>query len=244
LRPHPALLFNLAQAHYHLGHHARAVRLLRRYISTATSEVTPERRADVFEQLEDLKARTAELSVVVDVPGSAIQIDGEEVGAAPHDEPVVVDAGRRTVTVAHGGYLTVVEHVQLRAGETRRVSLRLVPLPPPSASFESAAWITTGSLGAVALASVIVTAVKHQSYEQARRSPQEREPSSAERALREQRGTVRMWALATDVLATAALASGGIALYAHWRAEGAHGAESASIEAALTAAGVRATLEF
>lgn len=243
LRPHPALSFNLAQAHYHLGHYALAVRLLRRYISTATGE-SPERRADVLEQLEDLKAKTAELWIVVDLPGSAIQIDGKSVGESPQREPIVVDAGSRTVTVVHSGYLTRVEHVDMRAGQARRVSLRLVPLPGPGSPLETAAWITTGGLGALAAASGIVTIAKHQGYEQARRSPQDREPTSVEQALREQRASVRSWALATDLLAAAALVSGGIALYARWQGKGTRGVEGASFEAALTAAGVQAIVQF
>ena len=247
IHPTPGLLFNLGQAHYQLGHHAKALRALRTYLGTA-EPIAEERRADVLEQLADLRLRTGEIAIFVGVAGATISIDGDVVAVSPRTEPILVDAGSHRVAVAHADYVTTAREVDVQGGEVSSVRLQLIPLPRESqGSFETAAWVAAGGLGAVAVASAIVTIVQHREYEEALHTPHDGDAASAQQALNDQRSRVRGWALATDLLAAASLASCGVAVYARWRSTPRSGpleAVGGSVPYDLGGATVTAQMEF
>ena len=129
---------------------------------------------------------------------------------------LVIHAGR--VQAIHAGHVTAVHDVLVPGGGASSLSVWLVPLPrPPERHLETAAWISAGGLGALALASAIVTVVQRRRYEDARDAPWGGAPASGQQRLQDARGRVRGWALATDLLAAASLASCGAALYARWQ---------------------------
>jgi len=232
LHPTAGLLFNLGQTQYQLGEYTKALRALRTYLATA-DRISPERRADVLEQLDDLKLRTGELAVFVGVSGALISVDGDLVAVSPRPEPILLELGSHRVTVSHSDYVTTARQIEVRAGEVSSLRVQLVPLrEEPDHSFQTAAWIAAGGFGALAVASAVVTVVQHREYEQALQSPQGGDAAGAQQALDEQRSRVRGWALATDLLAAASLASCGVAIYARW--------QSAPSEASKALDGARA----
>jgi tetratricopeptide (TPR) repeat protein len=221
LHASPGLLFNLGQTQYQLRHYARALRSLHQYLATATN-LTEERSADVREQLEDLKAKTGQVALSIDVMGATVSLDGRPLGSSPLTDPVLVDAGQHRIDVKRSGYSARTAAVDVEGGQLVRLHLKLVPLPSqpsvplppePGRALQTSLWIVTAGLGALAVGGVVGTWVQRERYEEARRSPQSGDPAQVRHGLDDERSDVRRWALAADVLAAACAMTGGLALY-------------------------------
>jgi hypothetical protein len=239
----PRLLFTLGQLHYELGQRALAWSALRSYLDRVV-EMPADRRALVERQLDTLRQYTGHVDVAVDVAGALIHIDDRDVGRSPLTQPVLVDAGSHRVTVTRPGYASTSLNVAVHAQEQAQVALTLTPLHVASGDhLETVAWVSTGTLTTLALASAVATVISSHRYDEARRTPHDGDPASIRRELEQRQSRVQLLSRVTDVLAGAALISGGVAVsFTLWPDEQPPG----SVEGALTPAGgnVNATLRF
>ena len=130
LAPNPAVLFNIAQTQYQLRSYAAALTTFERFLAEAPS--TAEHRTEAQSALETLKSRVGKIEVAAP-EGSEIAIDDEVAGKAPL-APVVVSVGRRRITATKDGRTSPPKVVEVSAGETQRVELKVGDAPSASPS--------------------------------------------------------------------------------------------------------------
>lgn len=83
LVPDPRVLYKLGKLWLHLQRHARARRAFEQYLTQSGAELSPETRNQVEADLALLRAKTAELTLSVNVPGTEVLVDGVPVGHSP-----------------------------------------------------------------------------------------------------------------------------------------------------------------
>jgi hypothetical protein len=121
------------------------------------------------------------------------------------------------LTATCAGYTTATLQLKVPSRGRTNITLNLSALPRDANEvLGTGAWIAGGGFGALAIASAIATAIDFANYSEARRAAPASDPASTRRALDAQRSRVHALALATDVLAGAALLSTGVALYVSW----------------------------
>ncbi len=92
LKPHPAILLNVAQSELQAGRHVQAATHFRTYLQQVDTP-DPAGRSG-FKQA---RAKVAEITVNAP-PGSTISVDGEHIGQAPLPGPVYLDPGPHEIT--------------------------------------------------------------------------------------------------------------------------------------------------
>lgn len=97
-----------------------------------------EHRAVLESALATIRTHLGRLSVVADVEGAELWIDGERAATLPTSEPISAPVGTLVVEVRAEGYVTVQRSATIRAGELSRVPVELVRVsvtpeasPPP-----------------------------------------------------------------------------------------------------------------
>ncbi len=234
LVPDYRVLYNIGQMNMQLARYARALRTLREYVSRGGDELPPDRRVAVQADLRLLESRTATLDLDVQPAGAEIWLDGVLVGRSPLAEALVVDVGQRTVQVRVRGYVARTQAVTLAGGDRREVSVVLqeehaaptpvspptnvAPPPPPApratppskSPWVWAGWSATGLLAASSAVTAVLGASASSDLKDLRDS------RTAQRSDLDAAGArARQRFLVADVLAVAALATGGTTLYFH-----------------------------
>jgi tetratricopeptide (TPR) repeat protein len=227
LAPSYKILFNIAQVELELQDHAGAFKAYTRYLREGGPDLAPARRAQVELELERLGGRVGFL-VIQTAAGAQVVVDEAPVGYAPLPEPVAVSAGKHRVTVIVPGrepitrVFDVAGHQDVTAALTveplvvspARPPPSTVPRPPPppdppaSKTPMYAAWSITGGLAAGAGVLALIT----RGDANALAALRSRYPVTPEQLAAQRSRTVRDAAV-TDVLAGAAVASAGVALY-------------------------------
>lgn len=100
-------LYNLARVHAELGQAVEAARAYERYLDEAGAEIDARRRREAERALAEQRARIGNLTVVTDVDGARIAIDGVDVATTPLAAPIPLSAGSHTVEVRAPGRETV-----------------------------------------------------------------------------------------------------------------------------------------
>src|SRR6185295_50224 len=121
LKPHPAVLLNLAQSQLRAGRYAEAAENFAKYIrENPTAEAMSHAKA-AFEEARD---KVGEVSVEVNAAGALINVDGSDVGKSPLPYAVYMMPGRHTVRATKGG-LSADESLESIAGQRMYVTLAL-----------------------------------------------------------------------------------------------------------------------
>jgi len=81
-------LYNLARVHAALGQSVEAARAYERYLAEAGAEINARRRREAEAALAEQRARIGTLTVVTDVEGARIGIDGVDVAPTPLSAPI------------------------------------------------------------------------------------------------------------------------------------------------------------
>jgi hypothetical protein len=155
LKPHPAVLLNLAQSELRAGRHAEAAENFAKYIRQNPTAPAMEHAKAAF---EEARQKVAELNLEVSAVGAVVSVDGSEVGRSPLPSVIYLMPGRHTIAARKAGLSTdrVLEAV---AGQRVYVTLDLQGGPG-----------TATTLGATAASGGEVT-------QQGQGNPLEREPS-------------------------------------------------------------------
>lgn len=134
------ILYNLGLVHRQLNDYAGALRSFRQYLEEGGTKVEPKRRDAVEAEIKKLEGRVAQLEIVANVEDAEVLIDDLEVGETPLERPVLVNAGKRKVTIAKSGYVPVTRVVVVAGGDTKKLELELRSgtAPPPAQSGSSA----------------------------------------------------------------------------------------------------------
>lgn len=135
VRPHPAVLVNIANCFVQLQRYPEAVIHFERYL--AESRNLPEdQRRESEQALEEARTHIGELLFDIQPAGATVRVDGRDVGRAPFSRPLVVPAGPHRIEVSAPGMQTASRVVDVEGGMTANVRLALsaggaAPPPPP-----------------------------------------------------------------------------------------------------------------
>jgi tetratricopeptide (TPR) repeat protein len=236
LAPAYQVLFNLARVHRQMQNYIEAQRHFERYLREGGRRVPRARAEEVRRELDELRKRVARLDIRCGEPDVEIFLDDESVGKTPLTEPVLVNAGRRRLTAVKPLYETFRTTLEVVGAETRVVVIALVeqapaapvagppavvaPVAPaaraapptvaaPTRPWGTPIWLGFGAAGLLA-AGAITTGVV--SYVQAADAREQADRAPVGPSYDEQRRGAERWALATDLLAGASLATAGVTL--------------------------------
>lgn len=125
LKPDYRVLFNLGQTSFELKDYVEALRAFETYLEEGGDEVSEERRADVQAELERLKNFVARVELTVNVDGAEVAVDDLVVGTTPLKEALLVNPGRRKITLRREGYAPLQRIIEAPGGEQTAVTLEL-----------------------------------------------------------------------------------------------------------------------
>lgn len=233
LAPSYKLLYNIAQVNAQLSNYAGALRAFEKYLADGGTDVAPERRAAVEKEIQTLRARTANITVRVNVPDAEILIDGLPQTGQALDVAFLVNAGVRRIGVRKPGYQAAEKVLTLAGGDSAEVQLELVelapggpvgpvgpgPTPPPPPPKEEPSylwigWLSTGVLAAGAVVTGIGALGAQGDLEDELATPvaEGQTPAAKAQAIDDAESQRVTLAIATDILAGAAIIAGGVTL--------------------------------
>jgi len=136
--PSAKIWFNIGQTNRDLGRPVDALDALQKFLDGAP-DASPEDRADAQSSVAELQKRLGQLTIVCDMAGAIIRIDGKALGPAPLAKPVWSAPGMHQVTATQKGVAPAVEDVEVSAGASTTVVLRIGQpavsvVPPPVAA--------------------------------------------------------------------------------------------------------------
>jgi len=211
LSPSYKLLYKIGQVSYKLKDYAGALKSFERYLVEAGDKIPPERRAEVQEEVNVLRAQTGRIDVSANVFGASVSIDDTPVGTTPLEEPVLVSVGKRKVTVTAPGRTPVTRIVDIGGQETEQVKVDLQPLVGETrtvitdrpSKMTTWSWVGLGAAGAFGIgAAVTGVMANNASDDLSNMSYIGTAPSSQ---VKTQQDKVKSRALTTDILAGAAI---------------------------------------
>jgi tetratricopeptide (TPR) repeat protein len=121
LRPHPAVLLNLAQSELRAGRHAEAAENFAKYIRQNPTAPAMDHAKAGF---DEARQRVTELNVQVNATGASISIDGADVGRSPLPSELYLMPGRHSV-VARKGTSSAEKVLDATAGRREYITLEL-----------------------------------------------------------------------------------------------------------------------
>ncbi len=147
LDPNWRVLYNLGQTSRELRQYAAALTSFERYLAEGGKDVEPDRRQKVEGWVAELKGKVASLTLKVDTEGAEVTIDDIAVGKTPLDKPLVVNAGRRKLSITKPGYAPLTRYVDVAGTEQKSLALELVPLTQQGGGTGSEDKSTRSTLG-------------------------------------------------------------------------------------------------
>ncbi len=127
-KPDYRLMYNIGVARLETNDYAGSKRAFTQYLDEGGDEIASDRRTEVRTQLQTLAARVGTLTIRCDHEGAAVSVDGEPIGVTPLAEPLMVNLGRRSVSVALAGFENHQETVEVGGGAMLAVDVTLTPL--------------------------------------------------------------------------------------------------------------------
>jgi tetratricopeptide repeat protein len=145
LKPHPAVLLNLAQSELRAGHYAEAATNFARYIRENPNADAMDHARSAF---EEARKRVVEVNVAVNQPDALITVDGVEAGKSPLPDVLYVEPGARTIGAEKDG-ARASHLLRAEAGQRLYVTLELqapwatAPAVPPSGEPPAVSGVAT-----------------------------------------------------------------------------------------------------
>ena len=130
--PNAKVLFNIGQTYEELQDFAGAVRSLRDYLKEGGATISKARRAEVDKDLRRLESHVAVVEITVSESGADVIVDGDrrqELGKSPLSSSVLLNGGTWTISATKPGFDRAEERLTAAGGDTKKISLTLVPTP-------------------------------------------------------------------------------------------------------------------
>jgi hypothetical protein len=230
------ILYNLGLVHRQLKDYAGAVRAFRKFLEDGGKKIDAKRRAEIEKEVEKLQGRVAQVKLVTNVDGAMVLVDDQEVAETPLDAPLIINQGRRKITVSMSGYSSATRVIKLAGGDSTELRLELrksgsgdaagpstgpgkstqpdpdKPDTPPETDTAGSGfpWLPWAITGALATGTVVVGAMTLSAQSDL---ASERDSVTTRAKLDDAESKTRTLALVTDVLLAATVVSAGISLY-------------------------------
>ena len=222
--PRANVLYDIGQTEYQLLDYASALKTMERYLAETGPNAA--HRGEVESTVEVLRGRVGRVLLTTDGGACDVTIDDQPAGTTPLDGPLLVSVGPRKLGLSCTGGRAVSRRVEVAAGETARVDMKVPPAPiaavraamngdathdaapsRPGKSFVTG-WIITGVLVAATVAMGTATLV-----EQSKLSTMRDTFPATKADLDRQSSLTTGLAISSDVLGVASLAAAGVATY-------------------------------
>jgi hypothetical protein len=125
--PDPLLFWNTAACEKKLGHYAKAINYVERYLVASAGTLSEDEKKEATQFLEASRAYVARVTVTANVDGVQVFVDGDIVGTSPLEKPIVVDEGEHSVRYARSGYEEVMRNERAIGGTEMRWAVELAP---------------------------------------------------------------------------------------------------------------------
>jgi hypothetical protein len=116
--PSSKLLFDIAKAHYVLGHLVEAAQIFERFVAL-TPDSAPDILAEARQSISELQTKLGQIRIQCDRSNIQVMLDGTAVGATPLLQPLWAAPGRHQISMQHEGYATA--GVTIASGETSTI---------------------------------------------------------------------------------------------------------------------------
>jgi hypothetical protein len=220
LAPSYKLLYNIALIRLQLNDYAQALKAFQEYLAEGGTEISSVRRSEVERHLAGLRAKVGRVELVSSARGADVLVDDVVVGRLPLAELLLLNPGRRRITITRGGLssTTVVTvagqdfvKVEMSLDSTRPQSTATVPVGVAPSSNRAPVYVAWSVTGALAAATTVVGilalgAMSDLDNERVRVPTSRAQLDDAE-------SRMMQLALATDILAGATAIAGVTALY-------------------------------
>ncbi len=121
----PRLLWDLLVCENSLRHYARALPLVRRFLTEAATLISPVEREEAENLAKAISNFVGPVRIESDQAGATVLVDDVKVGKTPLTEPVLVDMGDRKITLRKRGYKEATAQVRVLGPSEEHVSLRM-----------------------------------------------------------------------------------------------------------------------
>lgn len=127
---HPAagVLYNIGLTQKSLYRYDEALASLRKYLVDAP-KIPKDKRAEVTQLINEIQALLANVTFSVTPPGTAVSLDGRELGQAPSLGSYGVAAGTHTFDFAADGYKPAKKELKVVAGQPLVLTVNLEKIP-------------------------------------------------------------------------------------------------------------------
>jgi hypothetical protein len=214
--------FELAVLEEKLGRLDRAATHFRALTKAEGARADLVRRAQA--RFDELTMKTGIVTINATPEGTAVSIEGTEVGRTPLPEPLILMPGTYSLTLAAEGHQPRELELVVEAGSESERTLELEPTkivvepvepvvtpkpppPPPPAPSKLPLYIGIGTAGGLALIATVtgISALgKHSTFEDENASPAERQDA---------KDSGKRLALVTDLCIAGAVVAGGFTVY-------------------------------
>ncbi len=124
------VLYDLAEAYLAANQPVHAIDTLARYLREGQARISDAQRSKIEAEIARQELRVATLTVVSDVAGAVVRLDGVELGRTPVANGLRVNAGPHRLTAEANGYRRWELNLDLVGKERKVVEIRLEPERP------------------------------------------------------------------------------------------------------------------
>jgi len=221
--PRANVLYDIGQTEYQLLDYASSLKTMERYLAETGPNAV--HRSEVENTVEVLRGRVGRIALSADASDCEVTIDDQAAGTTPLLQPIAVSIGARRINITCNGRPAASRQVDVAAGETVRVDLKLpqqpavisrsgalTPLPPvrhrPTKQSLAIGWAVTSVLAAATIGLGAATLV-----EQSQLSGLKHQFPVTKEQLDGKASLTSGLSIATDALGVAALAMAGVSTY-------------------------------
>lgn len=248
------ILYNIGQVNQQLGNYANALAALEGYLREIGDEIGQERKAEVLASIVTLKTRVAHVRIVANVVAPEVLVDGFPVRIDNAHGEIALDPGDHRIDLRKPGYQSGGTVVTLAAGDANRVRVDLVRVPrsvrttlstytqPPrrDSTWLWIGWTTTAATALGAGITGVLAVTQANELANLRNSP-----GTTQAQRDEVGGRAKAFAISSDVLTIAALATGVASVYLTFRSDKTtERAPSSNTRVALTLGGLAIEKSF
>lgn len=123
----PRILKNIGRAYQDDKKAAKAVVFYQRALAEGATVLSPAEVAEINAAITDLKPLVSTIEIQVNEPGSAVTVDGEDVGRSPLAKAVDVAVGDHDIVVSKDGWRAQTRRVSVARGTPAVAKFELVP---------------------------------------------------------------------------------------------------------------------